>query len=228
MIKAVVFDFDGLILDTETPEFASFQQIYREHGAELTLAVWGDCIGAGPTAFNPYEHLERCIGRPIEREAVRARRRALYEETMQTADLRPGVLAYLDEARDMGLSIGLASSSKEGWVRGYLDRYSLTDRFHCIRTADHVSRVKPDPELYLAVLKALHVRPEEAVAFEDSPNGALAAQRAGLHCVIVPNSITAFLTFGLHDLRIESMSEMKLRDVLNRLQNEEVLKLGDV
>lgn len=218
MIRAVIFDFDGLILDTETAEFESFQAMYRQHGSELTIDVWGSCIGTGPEAFNPYDDLEQRIGQAFDREAARAKRRALYEAKMAAADVRPGVRAYLKEARRLGLRIGLASSSARSWVTGYLEAYGLHHSFECIRTRDDVAQVKPDPELYLQTLAALGVEPNEAVAFEDSPNGALAAMRAGMRCVVVPNGVTGLLTFGSHDLRLASMEEIGLEAVIRRLQ----------
>jgi HAD superfamily hydrolase (TIGR01509 family) len=217
MIQAVIFDFDGLILDTETPEFESFQEVFTEHGAELTLAVWGAFIGSGPGEFNPYDHLEQCIGKPIEREQVRRLRREKYDSKMLGADIRPGVRDYLIKAKELGLRIGLASSSSRAWVTGYLDRYGLLSYFDCIRSSDDVEKVKPDPALYVQALEGLGVEPSAAIAFEDSPNGSLAAIRAGLHCVVVPNTVTALLTFGEHHLRLSSMEERGLDEVIQLL-----------
>lgn len=218
MIRAVIFDFDGLILDTETPEFQSFQEVFSEHGAELTLEVWGACIGTGPGAFNPYDHLEQCIGRPIDRDQVRISRRDKYETKMKEADVREGVRDYLAKAKELGLRIGLASSSSHEWVTGYLETYGLLDYFDCIRTREDVEHVKPDPALYLRALEGLGVEASEAIAFEDSPNGALGAIRAGLHCVIVPNTVTAQLAFGEHHLRLSSMTERPLNEVFAMLE----------
>ncbi|MEK8127046.1 HAD family hydrolase [Paenibacillus filicis] len=220
MIRAVVFDFDGLILDTESAEFESFQAMYREHGRELTLDVWGSCIGTAPGVFDPYTDLEQRLGRAYDREAARLKRRSHYEERMAQAEIRPGVRAYLETAKRLGLRVGLASSSTRSWVHGYLDKYGLLSEFEEIRTRDDVTQVKPEPELYLKTLEALGVKPDEAIAFEDSPNGALAAMRAGMHCVIVPNAVTGLLTFGEHHLRLGSMEELSLEQVLAALQGD--------
>ncbi|CAG7648368.1 HAD family hydrolase [Paenibacillus allorhizosphaerae] len=217
MIKAIVFDFDGLILDTETPEFESFQEMYRAHGCELTLDVWGTCIGTGPEAFDPYQHLETLLGAAYDREAARKLRRELHEQKMQHTDVRPGVRQYLTQGKEMGLRIGLASSSTNEWVTKYLNRYGLLEYFECLCTRDMVTRVKPDPELYLRALAILDVQPHEAIAFEDSPNGTLAAKRAGMFCVTVPNAVTALLTFGEYDMRLDSMAQLPLQEVVRRL-----------
>ncbi|WP_159883430.1 HAD family hydrolase [Paenibacillus puerhi] len=220
MIRAVVFDFDGLILDTESAEFESFQAMYLQHGAELTIEVWGACIGTAPGVFDPYEDLERCLGRPYDREAARMQRRSYYADRMAQADIRPGVRSYLEEARRLGLSIGLASSSTRDWVTGYLDQYGLLSYFEVIRTRDDVRQVKPDPELYVQTLDALGVAPGEAIAFEDSPNGAKAAWTAGMNCVIVPNAVTGLLSFGPHHFRLNSMADTPLAEVIRKLQEQ--------
>ncbi|WP_028548515.1 HAD family hydrolase [Paenibacillus sp. UNC451MF] len=217
MIKAIVFDFDGLIIDTETPEFESFQKMFEEHGAELSLDIWGRCIGTDGSSFEPYSYLEQCIGKPFDVDSARLRRREHFSERMHQELPRPGVLNYLERGKEMGLPIGLASSSTRQWVTGYLKKHELLNAFHCIRTRDDVVKAKPDPALYLLALEDLGVQPHEAVAFEDSPNGALAAKRAGMHCVIVPNLITKTLSFGEHDLRLNSMAEMPLEEVISTI-----------
>jgi HAD superfamily hydrolase (TIGR01509 family) len=214
LIKGIVFDFDGLILDTETPEYESFQAMYRDHGLELTLDIWGQCVGTDGSVFEPYQHLEMCLGKPFNREAARLLRRQRYTEKMQEASPRPGVISYLKEAQSLGLRIGLASSSAREWVTGYLQQYGLLDYFECIRTKEDVAKVKPDPALYVQCLACLGVQPADALAFEDSPNGSLAAKLAGMRCVIVPNDVTSSLDFGEHDLRLSSMNDMKLAEVL--------------
>lgn len=215
MIRAVVFDFDGLILDTETNEFHAYADVYRHYGAELPLDVWSKVIGTDMlSVFDPYKHLESCTGKPVDREQFQTMRRKLFAERMEREQLRPGVASVLEQAKRLGLAIGLASSSASDWVTGYLAKFGLTDYFSVLRTREHVAKVKPDPELYRQAVELLGVRPEEAIAFEDSANGASAAHRAGLHCVIVPNSVTASLTFGPHAKRLHSLDGLDLQALL--------------
>jgi HAD superfamily hydrolase (TIGR01509 family) len=216
VIRAVVFDFDGTVFDSESHEFAVIGEIFREHGAELSLDVWSQCIGREAGFFDPLAHLEECIGRPVDRDALRELRHRRFHERIAHHGPMEGVVDALDAADEHGLRIGLASSSTRWWVRGQLERLGLLERFGAIRTAEDVERVKPEPDLYLAVCDALGVRPDEAIAFEDSPNGALAARRAGLRCVIVPNSVTATLSFGDADLRAASMREVRMADLIER------------
>ncbi|MEF3301658.1 HAD family hydrolase [Paenibacillus sp. GYB003] len=218
MIKALVFDFDGLILDTETNEYHAYAEAYRHHGAELPLERWSKVIGTDMlSVFDPLDDLEQRVGNPVDRERFRAMRRKLFEERMEREQLRPGVVSTLEQARRLGLAIGLASSSSSEWVIGYLEKFAIRDYFSVIRTRDYVAKVKPDPELYVQAVDRLGVLPEEALAFEDSPNGALAARRAGLHCVIVPNSVTESLPFGEHSKRIASMEGLDLSRLLEEL-----------
>ncbi|MBM7566705.1 HAD-IA family hydrolase [Paenibacillus sacheonensis] len=219
MIKAIIFDFDGLIYDTEVPEYKAFQEIYAEHGHELELGVWGQCIGTYNSAFNPYDHLEACLGRTLDRQELRSRHKAKFDRLMEAETIRPGVESYLATARALGLRVGLASSSSREWVTGHLAKLNVATYFECIRVRDDVRLVKPDPELYVQVIEAFGIAPNEAVAFEDSPNGAKAAKAAGLYCVAVPNGITRELTFGEVDLRLDSMTDMKLEAVISRLSS---------
>ena len=220
MIKAIVFDFDGLIIDTETPAYEAFREVFREHGAELALETYAQCIGTTFAVFNPINYLEECLGRSVDREAVDARVNARHRRLLEQASLRPGVRDYLEAGRSAGLRIGLATSSGDAWIDPYLERFKLRGYFDSITTANQVANVKPDPELYLKSLAKLGVNGSEAVAFEDSLNGLNAAKAAGLHCVVVPNPSTRHFPFRDHDLMLGSMEEMSLADVIRRIGNQ--------
>ncbi|RKN84111.1 HAD family hydrolase [Paenibacillus ginsengarvi] len=221
MIRAVVFDFDGLILDTETNEYHAYADTYRHHGAELPLEVWSRVIGTDMlSVFDPYVYLEERTGKPVDREKFQTMRRQLFTERMAQEQLRPGVVSVLEQAKELGLRIGLASSSSIDWITGYMDKFGIGGYFSIMRTRDNVAKVKPDPELYRQAVEHLGVQPHEALAFEDSPNGALAAFRAGLHCVIVPNAVTGTLAFGEHSKRIATMEGLDLERLLKELSPE--------
>lgn len=219
MIEAVVFDFDGLIFDSETHEYETVREQFAEHGAELPMEVWSLCIGRAPDFFDPYAYLEERTGAAVDRALLAERRRARFAERIQGETAIPGVEEALRAAKSLGLRIGLASSSDRRWVEGQLRAIGLWHFFECVRTREDVENAKPWPDLYRSVLACLGVDPRRAVAFEDSPNGALAARRAGMYCVIVPNSVTAGLEFGEHDLRLESLMQAELADLLARLES---------
>lgn len=216
MIKAVIFDFDGLILDTESNEYYAHSEMFRQLGVALPIQEWGKCIGTDASAFDVFAYLEQLVGSPVDRVKLDAARDALFNKRMSKEEIRPGVRDYLSSAQALGLRIGLASSSSRAWVTGYLEMHHLAHFFETIRTRDDVATVKPNPELYQLALADLEVLPNEAIAFEDSPNGSLAAKRAGMYCVAVPNSVTDNLVFGEVDLRICSMQEMSLAEIISR------------
>mgnify|MGYP003739987421 FL=1 len=218
MIKAIIMDFDGLIVDTETAWFESFRDALAAYRVEFPLELFGRIVGTHNGLLQRY--LEEQLASAAEVEAVYREADRLHREKMAGADARDGVRAYLEEARQLGLRIGLASSSDRRWIETYLNRLGLRPYFEAIRSSDDVQRVKPDPELYLQAVEALNVRPSEALAFEDSVNGSKAAKAAGLRCVIVPNPVTEHLHFEHYDLRIRSMGDQPLADLIRRIEAE--------
>jgi HAD superfamily hydrolase (TIGR01509 family) len=218
-MQALIFDFDGLILDTEGPDFASWQEMYREHGVELPLEQWALILGGtGASDFDPYDYLEKLLGRPVDRDAIWIKRRKRDAELLMEQPILPGVEGYLADAKRLGLKLAVASSSDEGWVTGHLTRLGLIDYFDAIKTCDDVKNSKPDPELFLVAMEALGVTADQAIAFEDSPNGVLAAQRAGIFTVAVPNPISAQLSLDHADLVINSLAELSLEQLLAKIE----------
>lgn len=210
MIEAVIFDFDGLILDTETPDFLSWQELYADFGVELPLTAWHNNIGSSDL-FNPYLYLEQLLDHPIDRAAVHARRKQRDNELLAAQTVLPGVVDYLDVACQRGLKIGLASSSHHAWVDHHLERLGLFNHFEVIVCRDDVDgRSKPDPAVYQAAVEALHVLPDRALALEDSPNGVQAAKTAGLFCAAVPNPMTKGLNFDQADAQMTSLTDLPL------------------
>jgi putative hydrolase of the HAD superfamily len=217
MIKALVFDFDGLIIDTETPSYFAFRQVYQEYGVELPVALYAKCVGTSMDHFNPYTYIAECVTETIDLEIFKSRFKAIYADLLKEAAIRPGVLAYLEEAKRLNLKVGLASSSHMVWIEPYLIKHQLTGYFDSFSTADEVANVKPDPELYLLALQKLGVTASEAVSFEDSLNGFRAASAAGLHTVIVPNELTKDFAFADYHLMIPSMEDLSLAYLIDFL-----------
>ena len=216
VVRAIVFDFDGLILDTEEPIYRSWLEVYQAHGEDLPFERWIQIVGSTTTAFHPQHHLEERLGRPLPQEVL-DRRIGRRTEMILSQALLPGVAQRIDEAREMGLRLAVASSSTQDWVRGHLERLGIVDRFECIRCRDAVAHAKPEPDLYLAVLECLGVPAADAIAVEDSPNGVAAAKKAGLRCVAIPNAITRHLDLGQADLVVESLADVTLPELLERL-----------
>jgi len=217
-LRAAIFDFDGLILETEIPDFESWAQVYREHGAELAFADWEVCIGT-TGAFDPPAHLAELLGRPVDREAARRRHREIQDAMIAKTDLAPGVLARLDEADRLGVRAAVASSSGGGWVEKHLEARGLASRFRAVVCADGRLRPKPDPAVYVAAVRALGVTAGEAAAFEDSTNGIVAAKAAGIFTVAVPSELTARLDLSQADLRVGSLAVITLAEINGRMES---------
>lgn len=219
MIKAIIFDFDGLIIDTESVWFEAYKEVLVDYEIQLTLEKFSEVVGTHDDVL--YSYIEENCSIPFERDSLESKVSVLVQEKLRDPVLRESVEDYLIFAKQAGLKIGLASSSSRAWVEGFLKQLNVYDYFEVIKTKEDVLDVKPDPELYLKAIDALGIDATEAIAFEDSLNGLLAARKAGLHCVIVPNSVTAHLGFEDYSLRLSSMAEKSLEDVINHLSLED-------
>ncbi len=220
-MRGLIFDFDGLILDTEMPDFISWQGVYQKHGAELPLENWATIVGGkAESDFDPYDYLETLIDRQVDREAIWIKRRKDYIEHLESQPILPGVESYLADAKKLGLKLGVASSSPENWVIGHLTRLGLVEKFDAICTADDVENTKPDPTLFLLTAEKMNATPDEVIVFEDSPNGVLGAKRAGMFVVAVPNLLTAQLDLSYADLILGSLEEFSLEELINKVKDK--------
>jgi len=209
---ALVFDFDGLICDTETVVFESVQRVFRDHGVDLTLEDWLPAVGAA-TAPDWPAVLETAVGRPLDHAMLRAARQGHSDELMAVLAVLPGVDALLAAAHAAGVPCGMASNSPREWVQGNLERLGLTERFDVVVAVDEVSRPKPDPEPYLRAVAALGAAPAAAVGLEDTAIGVTAARRAGLFTVAVPGPMSAHHDFTAADLVVASLADVTLADL---------------
>jgi len=215
VIRALLFDFDGLVLDTESTEFRAWSELYERHGHAFELEKWAAAIGT-LQGFDPEQHLAS-LGTIVEASAFRERERRNLD-LCDLEELRPGVAELLDAAERRGIATAIVSSSSEGWIARHLDARGLSARFGTIVCANgDPHRAKPRPALYLEAVERLGVRAGEAVAFEDSPNGIAAAKAAGIYCVAVPNPITAQLDLSRADLVTASLADLTIESLERRL-----------
>ena len=212
-LRALVFDFDGLILDTETSQFQAWQELFAAHGGTLTVADWAHVIGSLDSGWDPAVELGRQTGREYVRDELRAAWKPRQAELAAQETIRPGVLELIKEAKLRGIGLGVASSSRRWWVRGNLERLGIFESFDVVATGDEVERTKPDPAVYLLALERLQVPAASAIALEDSPNGVRAAQAAGIRCVAVPNEVSRHLDLSAADALLGSLSELDLDEL---------------
>ncbi|MEQ9453788.1 MAG: HAD family phosphatase [Phycisphaeraceae bacterium] len=195
MLQAIVFDFDGLMLDTETPQYLAWRELFRRHGHELPIERWVDVLGRPEWSFDFHAHLEELAGLRLDRERLTAERRSATRDLIDEADLLPGVRDLVERAVARGLKLAVASGSDRPWVAGYLERHGLLGSFPVLVTREETTTHKPGPEPFAEACRRLGVAPGHALALEDSPNGIASAHAAGLYAVAVPNEVTRDQTF---------------------------------
>jgi HAD superfamily hydrolase (TIGR01509 family) len=212
-IKGFVFDFDGLILDTEAPLFKAWQEVFAENGSSLSMADWWKIIGTGGLEYDPAEDLNQKTHGKIVVEEVR--KKALDRSNRIIADqfLQPGVEDFIRQAHHFGIKMAIASSSSFDWVYPFIEKFSLTNYFEGIFTSSDVEAVKPDPSLYTLAANRLGFAPDSVIAFEDSLNGVISAKAAGLYCIAIPNPITQNMDFTIADRIVESFTQLDIADL---------------
>jgi HAD superfamily hydrolase (TIGR01509 family) len=210
---ALLFDFDGTILETEGPSYRSWQELFDEHGLELTLDAWSVTVGA-LNLVDPVAMLEEALGREIDGDALRRRRMRRKLELVAEEALRPGVEQLIADARRHGLRLGIVTSATGEWVRRHLTRLNLDEAWDLIVAADgDPARAKPAPVVYLEALEALDLDADAAIAIEDSPNGVRAAKAAGIPTVAVPNPITRRLDLSGADVVLDTLDGVGVADL---------------
>jgi HAD superfamily hydrolase (TIGR01509 family) len=217
-LEAIVFDFDGLILDTEIVLYRIIDAIFREHGTALVYELWQSFIG-----HKDHPHwvdiLQEQVGRPLDRDALVELRQGRYVAEVERLPVLEGVLDLIDAAAGAGVALAVASSSSASWVGPHLERIGIRHRFTAVCTGDEVDRGKPWPDVYRLALDRLGCAPACAVAIEDSPVGCDAASAAGMVAVAVPSEMTRGLAFPSARHVVSSAAELDL-DVLASLLAE--------
>jgi HAD superfamily hydrolase (TIGR01509 family) len=212
MIRALIFDFDGLILDTETPLIDAYAEVHAEHGVPFDRRAFVRSVGHADYAFDPWHGFSP----HADRAALELTRRARKDAAMLRQPILPGIGALLDAARARDLRVGLASNSGHDWCEEHLRRLGLHDRFQFFACRGDAPSPKPEPDLYKLVLNRFGLRGAEAIAFEDSHTGSLAAKRANLWVVACPNVSTAHHDFSHAHLKVNSLAEVTLDALLEK------------
>ncbi|NLB70617.1 MAG: HAD-IA family hydrolase [Chloroflexi bacterium] len=209
--KCLIFDFDGIILDTETAEVAVWHDLYAEAGLTFDMEAYLETIGRNdPFTFDPAEPLAKREGEQRSAEQIHKECRMRTFLHAQKLDLMEGVSELIVSAKARGCLLAVGSSAEHWWIQSHLTRLGIYDQFDTIVTFDDVENAKPAPDIFLKVLENLDVFRANALVFEDSQNGILAAHRAGIRAIAVPNSITKAQDFTLAEAVLPSLAHFDL------------------
>jgi putative hydrolase of the HAD superfamily len=213
-LRAVIFDFDGLIVDTESTGYQTWCEIFESHGLDLAVETYAAVIGTDFGAqYDPRVDLEERTGRTFDWAELEELRTVREKELRKDLSILPGVVQRLEEAASLGLPCAIASSSPRWWVEGWLNDLGLIHHFHHLTTVDDTGKVKPDPSLFILAAERLGVALDEAVIFEDSLNGLIAAKAAGIRCIVAPGPMTQHLDFDGAWRRVDSLEQVSLNEL---------------
>ena len=204
--KAVLFDFDGVLVDTEWAIYDAWHRTFRENGHPLPLEVYNQCIGSDFNTWSPKTHLEELTGAAFDWHDLDSKRQEKIESDLAGEGPMPGVVELLERLSSLGIPRAVVSSSSPHWVDGWLDRLDLRKHFDQVVRRGDAPRIKPAPDLYLEAAKRFSLDPAECLVIEDSLNGVKAAIAAGMPVWAVPNRVTACLDFSLADAVLGDLS----------------------
>ncbi|HET6352197.1 MAG TPA: HAD-IA family hydrolase [Coriobacteriia bacterium] len=220
MIRALVFDFDGLIMDSEVAVAGSYADMFAAEGFDFPVELWRTMVGTRENDDVLWRELERLTGKEFPLDTYEQPRRERSFEIADELPVLPGVQPLIEDAHERGLGLAIASSSSEWWVSRHLSRLGLAEYFSAVVTKEATARSKPDPSLYLEAMRRLGVSGAEAIALEDSGPGLTAAVRAGMHTVAVPGSYTEGMDFSAADVCLSSLAETTLDKLLESFGRE--------
>ena len=204
---AVLFDFDGVLVDTEWAIYDAWHRLFREHGHPLPLETYNQCIGSDFATWSPKDHLEELTGQSFDWHQLDPDRQRQIEADLAASGPMPGVVGALEALARAGLPLAVVSSSSHRWVDGWLARLGLASFFATTVCRGDAPRIKPAPDLFLEAARRLGVKPADCLVIEDSLNGLRAARSAGMRVWIVPNRVTACLEFPGAEAVLPSLEE---------------------
>ncbi len=206
--RAIIFDFDGVLFNTEEAIFNSWQILYEREGCALSREEYAPCLGAGYSRWDPASHLEEITGKKFDWQTENISRQAAIEAQLSTMDLMPGAFDLLHWCQAQGIRMVVASSSSRRWVDGWLRHLHAASFFERLFCRTDGFPVKPDPALFLAAINYLVLPTHACIVVEDSENGVLAASNAHIPCYAVPNTMTAHGDFSSAAAQFTSLVQL--------------------
>ncbi|WP_338684376.1 HAD family phosphatase [Haloferula helveola] len=206
---AVLFDFDGILVDTEWAIYEAWQRTFRAHDHDLPLETYTRCVGSDFDTWSPKTHLEDLTGRSFDWHQLDADRQVEIRADLEKSGPMPGVVALLDRLQTAGTPLAVVSSSNHAWVDGWLEKLRLAPYFNAVVCRGDAPRIKPAPDLWLEALRQLGKDGTSCLAIEDSLNGVHSAKEAGLTVWAVPNRTTACIDFSEADRVLPSLESVE-------------------
>jgi HAD superfamily hydrolase (TIGR01509 family) len=207
-IAAVLFDFDGVLVDTEWAIYQAWRRTFRTHGHDLPLEVYTRCIGSDFATWSPKTHLEELSGLAFDWHDLDARRQEEIMRDLTDEKPMPGAIGLLGQLTAKGLRRAVVSSSSHHWVDGWLEKLAFAGHFETVVCRGDAPQIKPAPDLYLEAAKRMGLSPSECLVIEDSFNGVKSAKAAGMRVWVVPNRVTAGLDFSAADRVFPSLVDL--------------------
>lgn len=205
--QSVIFDFDGILVDTEWAIYQAWKRTFEAHGQHLPLDVYTRCIGSDFATWSPKTHLEELTGQAFDWHDLDTRRQHEIEAELTHEGPMHGAIELLEFLQQAEISTAVASSSSPRWVHGWLERLDLAKNFRAVVCRGDAPRIKPAPDLFLEAAKQLNTAPEHCLVIEDSMNGLKAAKAAGMPTWVIPNRVTDCLDFSIADRIFRSLAE---------------------
>ncbi|WP_394126573.1 HAD family hydrolase [Vibrio hepatarius] len=217
--KALIFDFDGLLVDTESCMFRAWEALMKPYGVDVSPLQVAGLVGSSAPATALYHLYRHHSGLNHSDTQIRDRVLELAYQMIETLSERAGVRDYLNFAKQKRLKLALATSSEREHYLPILQRLNLDHYFDCFTGAEEIDEIrrKPCPDVYLTSLEKLGVSAHQAIAFEDSPPGVTAARSADISTVAVTNLLTRHLDVSHANVVLSSMSQLSLANLIERL-----------
>ena len=191
----MLFDFDGVLVDTEWAIYQAWRRTFEAHGHALPLAAYARCIGSDFATWSPKTHLEELTGLGFDWHDLDARRQQDIRCALTHEGPMPGVVMVLEKLTTAAVPLGVVSSSSHHWVDGWLAKLGLAGHFKTVVCRGDAPQIKPAPDLFLEAARRLGVEPSACLVIEDSRNGLISAHAAGMPVWVVPNRVTVGLDF---------------------------------
>ena len=212
MLKGLIFDFDGLMIDTEYTWYPIYKDyLMDQHNYELKMEDFLTAIGSNDDYLMSV--LQKEIGDDFDLAHFNTVKSVEFDTISNTLPMMDGVHDLLLGAKEAGIKLAIATSSQHPHAYNHLKRWGIDDLFEVIITGSDVDEVKPAPDLFLKALSSLNLDAAHVFVIEDSYNGLLAANTANIDCIIVPNEVTKYSEFKTHTHKLNSLDEISIEDL---------------